>query len=61
MNENGRFLISYSNLKYRQDSTSKALLIMEEAKNYFCDISFCIKLAKLYEEVGEYQKEQRKT
>lgn len=54
MKENGRFLITYSNLKYQQGKTLKALYLLEEAENYFCDITLSIKLGKLYEAIGDY-------
>ncbi len=56
MNENGRFLITYATLKYKQGAPLDALELLEEAENYFCDITLSLKLAKLYEELGEYQK-----
>lgn len=59
MKENGRFLINYSNLKYKQGESEKALKLLEEAKNYFCDITLSVKLAKLYEVMGEYPKAEQ--
>ncbi len=60
MKENGRFLITYSNLKYKQGYLLKALELLEKAENYFCDIVLSIKLAKLYHEVGDYRKAEEK-
>ncbi len=56
MKENGRFLITYSNLKCKQGYPLKALELLEKAENYFCDITLSLKLAKLYEAMGEYHK-----
>ena len=60
MKENGRFLITYSNLKYKQGFPDKALALLEEAELYFCDIVLSLKLAKLYEELGMYEQAEDK-
>ena len=60
MKENGRFLITYSNLKYKQGFPEKALALLEEAEMYFCDIVLLLKLAKLYEELEMYEQAEDK-
>lgn len=60
MKEDGRFLITYSNLKYRQGSKEQALKLLEEAGSFFCDITMSLKLAKLYEELGFYEQAEKK-
>lgn len=54
MRTDGRFLITYSNLLYELGNYAEALRILEEAENYFCDISLELKLAKLYEFQGSH-------
>jgi hypothetical protein len=56
----GRFLMTYSNLEYRQGDFVDALKLLEEAETYFCDITLSIKLAKLYEKLGSYEKAEQK-
>jgi hypothetical protein len=56
----GRFLITYSNLEYRQGHYVDALQLLEEAESYFCDITLSLKLAKLYEKLGFYEKAEKK-
>ncbi len=60
MNTNGRFLITFSNLKYIQGDKLTSLKLLELADNYFCDIVFCEKIAKLYHELGHYEKAEEK-
>lgn len=60
MKSDGRFLITYSNLKYRQGNYEDALQLLEEAETYFCDITLSLKLAKLYEKLGFYEKAEKK-
>jgi len=54
MKRNGRFLISYSNLKYKQGDNRNALKFLEEAEHLFCDISISIRLARFYQKSGNY-------
>ena len=52
MNNNGRFLITFPNLKYIQGDKANSLQLLEQADNYFCDIVLSLKMAKLYQELG---------
>jgi hypothetical protein len=60
MKENGRFLITYANLKYRQGHPGKALRLLKEAESYFCDKTLSLKFAKLYAELGMYEQAEEK-
>ncbi len=60
MKENGRFFITYSNLKYRQGFPEKALTLLEESESYFCDITLSLKFATLYKELGLYDQAEKK-
>ena len=56
---NGRFLISYSDVKLLTGNYQDALHLLEEAKYYYCDITISLKLAKLYEKEGHYEKARK--
>ncbi len=60
MKTNGRFLITFSNLKYIQNDKKEAIKLLEQADNYFCDIVLSEKMAKLYQELGNYEKAEEK-
>ncbi|MBV3636192.1 MULTISPECIES: O-antigen ligase family protein [Bacteroides] len=51
LKNNGRFLISFAELKYKMKNDS-ALTLMEEADKYFSDVAFLHNLAVLYEQSG---------
>lgn len=52
----GRFLITYSNLIKDSGNIGKAVELLEEASQYFCDIGLSLGLAQLYETQGLYDK-----
>lgn len=54
LKNNGRFLISFAELKYKMNNDS-VLLLMEQADNYFSDVAFLHNLALLYEQVGRIE------
>jgi len=56
----GRFLITYSNLLSERGKYSDALRLLEEAENYFCDITMSLNLAELYEWQGFYSRAEEK-
>lgn len=60
LKNNGRFLISFAELKYNMNDNDMALSLMEQADNFFADISFLHNLAILYEQTGEIDKAKRK-
>lgn len=60
MKSNGRFLITYANLEYSLGNYEESLQLLEKAETYFCDITLMLKLAKLYEMLGFYEKAERK-
>ena len=51
LKDNGRFLISFAELKYKMNRDS-TLLLMEQAAKCFSDVAFCNNLAIIYEDVG---------
>jgi tetratricopeptide (TPR) repeat protein len=53
MKGNGRFLISWADLRYRQGDTLSSLSLMREAEQVFCDQVFSRNLALLYEMTGQ--------
>lgn len=60
MKRDGRFLITYSNLRYRRKDYEEALQLLEEAEGYFCDVTLSLKLAKIYEMQGFHEKAKKK-
>lgn len=54
LRNNGRFLISFAELKYKMNDDS-ALFLMEQADNYFADVAFLHNLALLYEQAGRIE------
>jgi tetratricopeptide (TPR) repeat protein len=58
--KDGRYLITYSNLKYLQGDQKQALKLLEEAELYFCDISMSLRLAKYYEKMDLIEKAKKK-
>lgn len=56
----GRFLITYSNLIKDSGNIDEAVVLLEEANLYFCDIGLSLGLAQLYEVQGLYDKAEEK-
>lgn len=52
MKYNGRFLITYAHLKYKQKDLKKSLILFEESKNFYCDSQQLLKIANLYSELN---------
>lgn len=59
LKNNGRFLISFAELKYKMNDCT-ALLLMEQADHYFSDIAFLHNLAVLYEQKGRINEAKEK-
>lgn len=60
MIDNGRFLITFSNLKYVQGDNVLAIKLLEKADKCFCDIILATKMAGLYYELGFLEKAEEK-
>lgn len=52
----GHFLITFADQRSFAGDYTSALRLLEEAQNYYCDITLSLKLAKLYEMQGFYVK-----
>lgn len=59
LKNNGRFLISFAELKYKMNDNT-ALLLMEQANLYFSDVAFLHNLAVLYEQDGRINEAKEK-
>lgn len=59
LKNNGRFLISFAELKHKMDDKT-SLLLMEQANHYFSDVAFLHNLAVLYEQDGRIKEARQK-
>lgn len=60
LQDNGRFLASFAELKYKTDNPDETLLLMEKAGCYFSDIPFLHNWAMLYEQKGKVDEAREK-
>lgn len=60
MKDNGRFLISYAELRYKLGHKKDAFALMHQAENCFSDIAFLHNLAMIYEEEGKIAEAKNK-
>lgn len=60
LQDNGRFLASFAELKYKTGNSDDTLLLMEKAGCYFSDIPFLHNWAMLYEQKGKVDEAKEK-